>query len=279
MKGKCEIVLYQPDEITKLEVRIEEESVWLTLNQMSLLFGRDKSVISRHISAIYREGELDKISTVAKNATVQNEKGRSVVRQIEYYNLDVIISVGYRVKSLRGTRFRQWASKVLKDYLLKGHAINQRMTDLEQRVNGLENKVAFFVHTSLPPVEGVFFDGQVFDAFVFVNDLIRSAKKRIILIDNYVDDSILLRLAERKSGVSASILTKQIAPSFIDALNRYNQQYDQIDVKLFARSHDRFLIVDEIVYHIGASIKDLGKRMFAFCKMEINAVEFLKKLE
>ena len=273
-----EIILYQPDEAVKLEVRLSEETVWLTLNQMSLLFDRDKSVISRHIAAIFKEGELDKNATVAKNATVQIESGRQVIRQIEYYNLDVIISVGYRVKSIRGTQFRQWANRVLKEYLLKGYSVNKRFERLENRMAEAENKIDFFVRTSLPPVEGIFYDGQMLEPFVFVNKLIRSAKKRIVLIDNYVDETVLLRLAERANGVKAKIYTQQASPSFNVALAQHNNQYEPIDLSIFTKSHDRFLIVDNEVYHIGASIKDLGKRWFAFCKMQLQADEMINKL-
>ena len=273
-----EIILYQPDEAVKLEVRLSEETVWLTLNQMSLLFDRDKSVISRHIAAIFKEGELDKNATVAKNATVQIESGRQVIRQIEYYNLDVIISVGYRVKSIRGTQFRQWANRVLKEYLLKGYSVNKRFERLENRMAEAENKIDFFVRTSLPPVEGIFYDGQMLEPFVFVNNLIRSAKKRIVLIDNYVDETVLLRLAERANGVKAKIYTQQTSPSFNVALAQHNNQYEPIDLSIFTKSHDRFLIIDNDVYHIGASIKDLGKRWFAFCKMQLQADEMINKL-
>lgn len=273
-----EIVLYQPNEEIKLEVRLENESVWLNLGQLALLFNRDKSVISRHISSIYKEQELDKKSTVAKNAIVQNENGRSVMRQIEYYNLDVIISVGYRVKSKQGTLFRQWANKVLKDHLLKGYSFNQRIERLEQRVSVTENKIDFFVKTALPPVEGIFYDGNVLEPFGFVNSLIRSAKKRIVLIDNYVDETVLLRLAEREKGIDAIIYSRQLSPSFNIALKQHNQQYEKIEVKQFDKSHDRFLIIDDTVYHIGASIKDLGKKWFAFCKMNINAEEIISRI-
>lgn len=273
-----EIILYQPDEAVKLEVRLSEETVWLTLNQMSLLFDRDKSVISRHIAAIFKEGELDKNATVAKNATVQIESGRQVIRQIEYNNLDVIISVGYRVKSIRGTQFRQWANRVLKEYLLKGYSVNKRFERLENRMAEAENKIDFFVRTSLPPVEGIFYDGQMLEPFVFVNKLIRSAKKRIVLIDNYVDETVLLRLAERTNGVKAKIYTQQTTPSFNVAQAQHNNQYEPIDLSIFTKSHDRFLIIDNDVYHIGASIKDLGKRWFAFCKMQLQADEMINKL-
>lgn len=284
-----EIVVYQPDEIVNLEVRVENESVWLTLNQIALLFDRDKSVISRHIANVFKEKELVKTSTVAKNATVQIENGRSIVRQIDYYNLDVIISVGYRVKSQRGTQFRIWANQVLKDYLLKGYAINSRLTQLEQRVDkklleheqriaNNEKQIGFFVRTALPPVEGVFCDGQIFDAYIFASDLVKSAKASLVLIDNYVDESVLLLLSKRKEGVAATIYTKGVSQTLRQDIDRYNFQYEPIEIKTLANVHDRFFIVDDIVYHIGASLKDLGKKLFAFSKMELDGNELLKKL-
>ena len=284
-----EIVVYQPDEILNLEVHVENESVWLSLNQMSVLFDRDKSVISRHISNIYKERELEKDSTVAKNATVQIENGRSIVRQIEYYNLDVIISVGYRVKSKRGTQFRIWANQVLKDYLLKGYANNSRLTQLEkrverklldheQRISNNEKQIGFFVRTALPPVEGVFCDGQIFDAYIFATDLVKSAKTNLVLVDNYVDESVLLLLSKRKKGVSATIFTKSVSQTLQQDVDRHNLQYEPIEIKTLANVHDRFLIVDDVVYHIGASLKDLGKKLFAFSKMELGGKELLKML-
>lgn len=289
MENVNEIVIYQPDEIVNLEVRVENESVWLTLNQIALLFDRDKSVISRHIANIFKEKELSKVSTVAKNATVQMENGRSIVRQMDYYNLDVIVSVGYRVKSQRGTQFRIWANQVLKEYLLKGYAINSQLTQLEQRVDkklldheqrisNNEKQIGFFVRTSLPPVEGVFCDGQIFDAYVFVSDLIKSAKTNIVLIDNYVDESVLLLLSKRNKGVSATIYTKGVSQVLQQDLHRHNLQYEPIEIQIHTTIHDRFLVIDNTVYHIGASLKDLGKKLFAFSKMELEGKELLNKM-
>ena len=276
-----EIIMYQPDESIRLEVRMEEETVWLNLNQMSLLFGRDKSVISRHIRNVYIEGELLRESTVANFATVHDENGRRVSRNIEYYNLDVIISVGYRVKSIQGTRFRQWANSVLKEYLLRGYAINQRFERLERRVTEHDavlsehsNKLEFFVRAALPPKEGVFSDGQIFDAYAFASELIKSARQRIVLIDNYIDESVLLMLAKRNEGVTAEIVTRQITGTLALDIDRHNRQYPPITIRESPRYHDRFLIVDDTVYHIGASLKDLGKKLFAFSKMELAAHEF-----
>ena len=289
MENVNEIVIYQPDEIINLEVRVENESVWLTLNQIAMLFDRDKSVISRHINNVFKEKELSKISTVAKNATVQMENGRSIVRQMDYYNLDVIISVGYRIKSQRGTQFRIWANQVLKEYLLKGYAINSRLSQLEQRVDKKlldheqrisdnEKQIEFFVRTSLPPVEGVFCNGQIFDAYVFASDLIKSANTNIVLIDNYVDESVLLLLSKRKQGVSVTIYTKGVSHVLQQDLDRHNLQYEPIEIQIQTAIHDRFLIIDNIVYHIGASLKDLGKKLFAFSRMELGGSELLNKL-
>ncbi|MBO7593839.1 MAG: virulence RhuM family protein [Salinivirgaceae bacterium] len=272
-----EIILYQPDEAVKLEVRLSEETVWLNRNQMAILFGRDVKTIGKHIINALAE-ELSGISTVANFATVQFEGGRRVTRNVEYYNLDMILSVGYRVKSQQGVLFRQWANRVLKEYLLKGYSVNKRFERLENRMAEAENKIDFFVRTSLPPVEGIFYDGQMLEPFAFVNNLIRSARKRIVLIDNYVDETVLLRLAERAKNVTAKIYTQQTSPSLNVALAQHNKQYEPIDLCIFTKSHDRFLIIDNDVYHIGASIKDLGKRWFAFCKMQLQADEMIAKL-
>ena len=270
---KSEIILYQPNETVSLEVRLDEETVWLTLNQMSILFGRDKSVISRHIATIFKEEELEREATVAKNATVQNENGRTVLRTIEYYNLDVIISVGYRVKSQRGTRFRQWANKVLKKYLLKGYSVNQRIERLEQRVAQTEDKIDFFVRIAMPPVEGLLHEGQIFDARVCVENLIKQAKREVIMIDGYVDAATFEILDVRQKGVSATIYTERIGESLLRIKELHDSQYPYktIELKKYSENfHDRFLIIDDVVYHFGASFKDLGNRLFAFNKMGLD---------
>jgi hypothetical protein len=278
MTEENEIILYQPNEEIKLEVRLDEETVWLTQAQMAELFETTPQNITMHIRNLYKEGELEVAPTCKDFLQVRTEGNRVVNRLQKIYNLDVIISVGYRVKSLRGTQFRQWANRVLKEYLLKGYSVNHRFERLEHRVTEAENKIDFFVHTSLPPVEGIFYDGQMLEPFEFINRLVRSAKKRIVLIDNYVDDTVLLRLAERGKKVSATIFTQNTSPSFFLAIEKYNKQFAPITVHKFAKSHDRFLIIDQDVYHIGASIKDLGKRWFAFCKMQLNADEMIDKI-
>lgn len=263
-----EIILYQPDETVKLEVHMEDETVWLTQAQMVELFCSTKQNISLHINNIFKEKELVKDSVVKKSLTTASD-GKKY--QTNFYNLDVIISVGYRVKSVRGTQFRQWANSVLKEYLLKGYSINQRLSELEKTVALHSEKIDFFVRTSLPPVEGIFFDGQIFDAYKFATDLIRSARKSLLLIDNYVDDSVLLMLSKRNPGVSATIYTQKITAQLQLDLDKHNDQYPPINIRTYRNSHDRFLIVDDKeVYHIGASLKDLGKKLFAFSNLEID---------
>lgn len=277
-----EIILYQPDSNIRLEVRMEEETVWLNRKQMSILFNRDKKTIGKHVNNALKE-ELAGFPVVAKFATTADD-GKNY--QTEYYNLDMILSVGYRVKSKRGIEFRRWATSVLKNYLLRGFAINQRIQCVEQRINSqlqehterihnLENKVDFFVQSALPPKEGIFFDGQIFDAYAFVSDLIRSAKRRIILIDNYIDDSVLLMLAKRGDGITAEIVTRRVTETLSLDIERHNRQYPTVIIRECDRYHDRFLIIDHTMYHLGASLKDLGKRLFAFNRMEIGAEEIL----
>ena len=273
-----EIILYQPDSTLSLDVRVENDTVWLNRNQIALLFDRDVKTIGKHINNALKE-ELDGLSTIANFATVQIEGNRRVTRNIEYYNLDVILSVGYRVKSKRGIQFRQWANKVLKEYLLKGYSVNQRLLYMESRIDHrlsehdqqireLSGKVDFFLKTSLPPREGVLFDGQIFDAYVFVCDLIKRANKRIILIDNYIDETVLTLLNKRNRDVLATIYTKRIDDNLRLDIERHNDQYAPINVRTAPNIHDRFLIIDNTLYHIGASIKDLGKKLFAFSQME-----------
>ena len=265
-----EIILYQPDGSISLEVRVENETVWLNRQQMALLFDRDVKTIGKHINNALKE-ELRGIPTVANFATVQQEGERIVTRDIEYYNMDIILSVGYRVKSQRGTQFRRWANSVLKDYILRGYAVNQRIEQLEQRVSEHDRKIDLFVRTALPPTQGIFFDGQIFDAYVFAADLVKSAKESIILIDNYIDESVLLLLSKRKADVAARIITRKVLPVLAADLAKHNQQYPPITIEESSRYHDRFLVIDGTVYHIGASLKDLGKKLFAFSKLDILA--------
>lgn len=279
-----EIVIYQANDNTnfQLDVKVENETVWLTQSQMVDLFDATKQNVSLHINNIFKEGELTPEATVKEYLTVQLEGIRKVKRSILLYNLDVIISVGYRVKSQRGTQFRIWANQVLKNYLLKGYAINQRIEKLENKVHYLEQKSTafdFHIKTSLPPHEGIFFEGQIFDAYEKVSSFIKEASTSIILIDNYVDETVLTLLSKHKKGVKTTIFTKKITKQLALDINKHNQQYEPIEVKEFTKAHDRFLIIDEkIIYHIGASLKDLGKKWFAFSKIEIDAQLIINEL-
>ena len=274
VKEQNQIILYRPNDTISLEVRLENDTVWLTQEMMSDLFQRNKSTISRHVKNIFQEKELLEESVVAKFATTASD---SKIYQVDYYNLDVVISVGYRVKSIRGTQFRQWANKVLKEYLLRGHALNYKFELIEEQLkehkailDKHEDKIDFFVRTSLPPVEGIFCNGQIFDAYKFATDLIKSAKKSLVLIDNYVDESVLLMLSKREAGVSAKIYTSNLSKQLTLDLAKHNKQYPPIEIFMHTTSHDRFLIIDDAeVYHIGASLKDLGKKLFAFSKLNI----------
>ena len=283
---KNEIVLYKPQELKQtIEVRVEDETVWLNKEQISSLFGRDRSVISRHINNIFKEGELQKNRVCAFFAhTTQHGAiiGKTQTKKVEYYNLDVIISVGYRVKSKQGTQFRIWANKILKDYLLKGYALNNRMNRIEDNVQKLTEKVETIdlqIQANLPPNQGIFFNGQVFDAYTFVSDIIRTAKKDIILIDNYIDDTVLTHFSKRKKGVTLAIYTKNISKQLSLDIKKHNAQYPEITIQTFKEAHDRFLIIDtKDVYHFGASLKDLGKKWFAFSKMNSASVRILDKI-
>jgi hypothetical protein len=270
---KNEIILYQSGELSEhIEVRLFDETIWLTLNQIAQLFNRDKSVISRHLKNIYQEEELSQESTVAKNATVQIESGRKVQREIDYYNLDAILSVGYRVNSKQGTQFRIWATNVLKDYLLKGYALNQRIDRIENNYENLSNEVkqiSLQLNTREVPKQGIFFNGQVFDAYVFISEIIKKAKSEIILIDNYIDETVLLQLSKRNPEVKATIFAGKKSPQILLDLEKHNKQYPPIEIKPFSNSHDRFIIIDRTeLYHLGASLKDLGKKWFAFSRMD-----------
>ncbi len=271
-----EIIIYQPDSTIKLEVRLEDDTVWLTQQQIADLFGVKQPAISKHLKNIFESGELIE-SSVHSILEYTAADGKSY--KTKFYNLDAILSVGYRVNSRNATLFRQWANKVLKDYLLRGYSVNQRLLYMESRIDhrllehdkrldDLTGKVDFFLKTSLPPREGVLFDGQIFDAYVFVCDLIKRARKRIVLIDNYIDETVLTLLNKRNRGVLATIYTKRIDDNLRLDIERHNDQYMPVNVRTASNIHDRFLIIDDTLYHIGASIKDLGKKLFAFSQME-----------
>jgi len=284
-----EIVVYQPNETVRLEVCVQDDSVWLTQSRLGELFGVDRTVINRHIHNIYKTGELDEASTCAKNAQVQKEGGRTITRQVPFYNLDVIIAVGYRVNSMRATRFRQWATGVLHEYLLKGYSFNARLAAAEDRIDrrlakheadivDLKDKVDFFVRTSQPPVQGVFYDGQVFDARVFAAKHVLSAKKSILLIDSWVDVGTLEILAKKRKSVSVEIVTSPRGNKLgATDIAKFNAQYGGLTVKTSAKFHDRFLVIDDRkLYLIGASLKDLGAKCFAFTQLDAAEIPNLK---
>jgi hypothetical protein len=273
-----EIVMYRPNELAEhIEVRLIENTVWLNQEQLSRLFHRDQSVISRHIRNVFKEGELDEKSNMQKMHIPDSDK------PVAYFNLDVIISVGYRVKSKQGTQFRIWATNVLRDYLLKGYVINQRVDSLENKFKNLSQEVkqlSLQLKTQEMTNHGVFFEGQIFDAYVFVSQIVKSAKSDIILIDNYVDETVLTLLTKRKKNVSATIFTKQISKQLQLDVEKHNSQYPKIELKSFSLSHDRFLIIDQTdLYHMGASLKDLGKKWFAFSLMNSFTADVLEKLK
>lgn len=263
-----------------LEVKLEDETVWLSQTQMAELFDSSKQNISLHINNVFKENELDQMSTVKEYLTAQIEGSRKIKRKVNYYNLDVIISVGYRVKSNRGTQFRIWATKVLKEYLLKGYLFQHRIDKLEERVLQNEIQIKDLIEHSLPPKQGIFYDGQVFDAYLFVTSLVRKAKKSIILIDNYIDERVLDILSKRDTNTEAKIYTQENNSRLSLDIKKHNAQYPKIDLFFFNKSHDRFLIIDKKeVYLIGASLKDLGKKWFAFSKIDIDIEYLLRKLD
>ena len=277
------LVIYQNGEI-ELGISIKEETIWLTQKQIVELFDSSKANISEHIKAIFESHELDRGSTVRKFRTVQKEGNREVARDLEHYNLDVIISVGYRVNSIKATKFRQWATSVLKQYITNGYAINsekithQRFKELEGDVALLKSKVNLLEDKTLKPSQGIFFDGQVFDAYEFVSGLVKNAKREIVLIDNYIDESVLT-LFSKNQVVDVTIYTQSISKQLRLDLKKYNAQYRPITIKVFKDAHDRFMLIDGVkLYHIGASLKDLGKKWFAFSMMEMGSLEILGRL-
>ena len=271
-----EIVMYQPDETVRLEVRVENETVWLTQQQMADLFLTTRNNVTLHIGNIFKEGELVE-SSVRKESLLTAADGKKYRTKI--YNLDVIISVGYRVKSKRGTQFRQWANQVLKDYIIRGYVVNQHIRNLENKVESkfldydkqldeIHNKLDFFVRSSIPPVEGLFYDGQIFDAYIQIVSLIKQARHSVVLIDNYIDETTLTMLSKREPDVPATIYTRQLTQQQQLDLQRHNQQYPPINIHTTTRNHDRFLIIDNAIYVFGASLKDAGKKLFAYIKMQ-----------
>jgi hypothetical protein len=285
---KDEIVLYRPDENAEhIEVRIDEktETIWLTQKQIADLFGTQRPAMTKHLGNIFNSGELDEkvVSSILEHTTEHGAiKGKRQKVKVKYYNIDVVLSVGYRVNSGRATQFRIWATRVLKDYLLKGYAINNRMNRIEDNVQALAekvNQIDLQINTHLIPTQGVFFDGQIFDAYELASRIIRSAKESIVLIDNYIDENTLTHLAKKEKGVAVLLLTKTISKQLTLDLQKAKEQYGNFTAKVFTQSHDRFLIIDgKEVYHIGASLKDLGRKWFAFSKLETKSVENMMKV-
>ena len=278
--------MYQLNDVVELDVRLEDETVWLTQAQMSELFSVKENTITYHIKEIYKTEELEKDGTARKIRVVRKEGNRSVNRTLDFYNLDMIISVGYKVNSKRGVKFRQWATKVLKEYLLRGYSINKSFQEVhaelgsqKERIKVLEEKVDFFVRSSLPPVEGIFYDGQIFDAYAHIVSLIKQAKRSIILVDNYINVDTLTILSNRDQNVSATIYTRQLNQQQQLDVQRHNQQYPPVTINNCQHNHDRFLIVDDVVYIFGASLKDAGKKLFAYIRMqETSATELLSMI-
>ena len=307
-----EIVLYQPESETKLEVRVENETVWLTQAQIAELLGTVPQNITIHIKKIYEERELEKESTCKEYLQVAHEGNRKVKRALKFYNLDVIISVGYRVKSIQGTRFRQWANKILKDYMLKGYAINQRKiaTDLQiadrlheqskliekqsseiadvrktiveqnSRLSTVEQHIDFFIKSAQTPTSGILATGTRFDGFVLIADLVKTAKRSVIFIDPFATIEVLKFAAKQSKGITAIIYAARITPEFKEAQKLHNKQYPGLELKTMRTIHDRFLLIDDTVYHFGASFKDMGNEMTAFSILNfVTPEEVIKKVE
>ena len=287
-ENKSNVVVYNDGEL-ELNVSVENETVWLNRNQIAELFGRDIKTIGKHISNVFKDKELEVYSTVAKFATLQKEGGREVKRDIEYYNLDVIISVGYRVKSQKGVKFRQWATSILRSYIQNGYVINgekitnERFKELENEVTFLKSKVESISNLledkTIKSKQGIFYDGEIFDAYVFVNDLLKLAVDEIILIDNYIDETVFT-LFSKYANIKIKIYTHTISKQLKLDFQKYQTQYKNVELFVFKNSHDRFLIIDKKeVYHLGASLKDLAKKWFAFSKLEIENLKILEKLK
>lgn len=283
MAKETEIVLYNPNESVNIEVRLGEETVWLTQLQMAELFGCSSDNIGFHLKNIYKEQELEEISTTEDFSVVRMEGNRKVLRTIKHYNIDAILSVGYRVSSRNATMFRQWATKVLKNYLIKGYALEPKLLLMEEKLEKHtellkkhDEQIQFFIKSATLPSENVFLDGEFYDAFALVEKLVKSATKSIVLIDNYIDDTVLTMLSHRQSGVEISIYTRNVTETVKLAAEKFNSQYGGLMIHRFSDSHDRFLILDNSeMYLFGASLKDLGKKMFAFTKMDSSSVEIV----
>ncbi|HIP49115.1 MAG TPA: DNA-binding protein [Lutibacter sp.] len=288
MKIENNIIVYDDGEI-ELEISMKNETIWLSQKQIAELFEVTIPNINMHIKAIFKEKELEKYATIQKFLIVQKEGNREVSRNVEHYNLDMILSVGYRVNSHKATKFRQWATKVLTQYIHSGYTINsekitnERFKELELDVSVLKQKVnkidSLVIDNTLDTKQGVFFNGQIFDAYVLMSSLIKEAKKSVVLIDNYIDETTLVHLSNKApKGVSITVLTKVVSKGLRLDLKKHNKQYATIEVKQLKHAHDRFLLIDEKIYHLGASLKDLGKKWFAFSLIEEDVFELKKKI-
>ena len=276
------IIIYKNGEID-LTISVKEDTIWLKQDEIAQLFGKDRTVITRHINNILKDEEVDRESNVHFLHIANSDK------PVKIYSLDIVLAVGYRTNSAKAIKFRQWASEVMKSYITNGYVINserithQRFKDLENEVGYLKSAVGNISNAledkSIKPKQDIFFKGQIFDAYTFVSDLVRTANTSLILIDNYIDDTVLTHFAKRKKDVSFTIFTKTISKQLSLDIKKHNGQYPIIKVKVFKDAHDRFLIIDEKeIYHFGASLKDLGKKWFAFSKMDISSVKVLDKL-
>jgi len=274
-------VIYNDGEL-ELNISVDSENIWLTQKQLGELFDVEVHTVNYHIKNIFKQKELEKNSTVRKIRIVQNEGNRKVQRDVEHYSLDMVISVGYRVNSIIATKFRQWATKVLKNYIQNGYVLNthklteQRLSSLEDDIKGIKSHIQT---NTLDLKHGIFYDGEIYDAYKFLNDLLKSTKVELIIIDNYIDDTILTVISKNQN-IKVSIFTQTISKQLKLDIEKYNKQYNNLEVKTIKNFHDRFIIIDKKeVYHIGASLKDLGNKVFAFNKMQIDSIDILNKLQ
>lgn len=288
MNDISNIVVYNDGEL-ELKVSVNEETIWLTQKQMADVFWVNIPAISKHIKNIYKDKELNQFSTVSILEIVQKEGNREVLRNVEHYNLDIILAIGYRTNSARAIKFRQWATSILKNYIQNGYVINsdkitnERFVNLENDVNILKSQMSevksLVKNNKIETNQGIFYDGQVYDSYGFILDLIKQVKNEIILIDNYIDDTVLT-LFSKILNIKITIYTNTISKQLKLDFEKYSKQYDNITLKIFLNSHDRFLILDKKdIYLIGASLKDLGKKWFAFSKINLNIDELIKKLD
>jgi len=279
---KSNIIIYNDGEL-ELDVSVQNETIWLTQSQLSDIFEKDQSVISRHINNIFRDNEVDEKSNMQKMHIANSDK------PINLYSLDIVLAVGYRTNSSKAIKFRQWATSVLKSYIENGYAINgdkitnERFVSLESEVLILKSQMKemniLLTDDIVKPNKGIFFDGETYDAYAFVNNLLKGAKNEVVLIDNYIDDTVFTFFSKYQN-LKIQIYTQSINKQLRLDYQKYKSQYKNIELSEFKKAHDRFLIIDSAeIYHIGASLKDLGKKWFAFSKFEIEALEILERLK